>query len=194
MSLAAIMLEQLAVARLIVEDEAEVIPAWRITTPEGSFLVLTRFDHNKEGQRERALFLISKFMAWKLATSFVVTAETWLGPGLRCSGPGALLVVGVSYHERLAAMQRLRRADVVTFAEVEWLTHDQVDETYFKILPTGRSEITAEEAHELAVHPSPRLWLRRRPAVRPQQSAQASRFREAADGHLLHRARWGVAS
>jgi hypothetical protein len=28
---------------------------------------------------------------------------------------------------------------------------DQVDETYFNRLPTGRSEITAEEAHELAV-------------------------------------------
>jgi hypothetical protein len=27
----------------------------------------------------------------------------------------------------------------------------EVDETYFNLLPTGRSEITAEEAHELAV-------------------------------------------
>jgi hypothetical protein len=151
MSLPDIMLDQLAVARRIVEDGAEVIPAWRITTPEGSFLVLTRFDHNKEGQRERALFLISKFMAWKLATSFVLTAETWLGPGLRRSGAEALLAVGVSYHERLAAMQRLRRADVVGFGEVEWLTNEQVEEAHFKLLPTGSSEITAEEAHELAV-------------------------------------------
>ena len=28
---------------------------------------------------------------------------------------------------------------------------DQVDETYFRLLPSGTSEITAEEAHELAV-------------------------------------------
>jgi hypothetical protein len=151
MSLAAIMLEQLAVARLIVEDGADVIPAWRITTPDGSFLVLTRFDHNKPGQRERALMLISRFMAWKLATSFVLTAETWLGSAVTRSGDEALLVVGISYHERLAAMQRLRRAPVVTFAPVEWLSNDQVEEAYFKILPTGRSEITAEEALELAV-------------------------------------------
>jgi hypothetical protein len=38
MSLAAIMLEQLAIARSIVEDGAEIIPAWRITTPKGHLL------------------------------------------------------------------------------------------------------------------------------------------------------------
>jgi hypothetical protein len=46
MYLAAVMLEQIAVARRVVEDGAEVIPAWRITTPEGSFLILTRFQTN----------------------------------------------------------------------------------------------------------------------------------------------------
>ena len=38
------MLEQLAVGRRIVEDGEEVVPAWRITTPEGTFLIFTRFD------------------------------------------------------------------------------------------------------------------------------------------------------
>jgi hypothetical protein len=91
-----------------VEDHgAEVIPTWRITTPEGAFLILTRFDMDKPEQRERTLLLIF--------------------------------------------LQRLRRAAVVTFAPVEWLKPEEVDETYFKILPLGRSEITAEEAHELAV-------------------------------------------
>jgi hypothetical protein len=151
MSLAAIMLDQLAIARRIVEDGAEVIPAWRITTPKGSFLVLTRFDTDKPGQRERALLLMSRFMAWKSATSFVLAVETWVGPEVTRSDQEALLVVGVSHHDRLAAMQWIGRADVVTFAPVTWLTPDQVDETYFKILPTGASEITAEEVRELAV-------------------------------------------
>jgi hypothetical protein len=44
-----IMLDQLATARRIVEDGAEVVPAWLVTTPEGSYLILTRFDHNKGG-------------------------------------------------------------------------------------------------------------------------------------------------
>ena len=150
MALVDIMLDQLAAARRIIEDGAEVVPAWRITTSEGSFLILTRFDTDKPEQRERALFLISRFMAWRMATSFVLTAETWLGSAVTRSGDETLLVVSISYHERLAAMQRLRRAPVVTFAPVEWLTNEQVEEAYFKLLPTGSSEITAEEAHELA--------------------------------------------
>jgi hypothetical protein len=151
LSLPDIMLEQLSVARSIVEDGAEVIPAWRITAPDGSYLILTRFDTDKQEQRERVLLLISRFMAWRMATSFVLTVETWLRPEVTRSGDEALLVVGVSHHERLAAMQRLRRADVGTFGQVERLEPDQVDETYLRLLPTAVTEITAEEAHELAV-------------------------------------------
>jgi hypothetical protein len=151
LSLPDIMLEQLAAARRIVEDGAEVIPAWRITTPAGSFLILTRFHTDKPEQRERALLLISRFMAWKMATSFVLTAETWLGPGLRRSGAEALLAVGVSYQERKVVMQRIRRVPTVAFDAPDWIDPQQIDETYFKLLPTGRSEISVEEAHELAV-------------------------------------------
>jgi hypothetical protein len=41
---------------------ADVVPAWRINTPEGSYLVFTRFDHDKPEQRERLFVLISRFM------------------------------------------------------------------------------------------------------------------------------------
>ena len=53
MSLATIMLDQLAVARRIVEDGKEMVPAWRITTPEGTFLILTRFDTTSRTTRAR---------------------------------------------------------------------------------------------------------------------------------------------
>ena len=86
MSLATLMFEQLAVARRIIEDGEEVVPAWRITTPEGAFLI--RFDADKPEQREHAAVLISRFMAWKMATSFVLTAEKWLG----AEGEDALLI------------------------------------------------------------------------------------------------------
>ena len=48
-----------------------MVPAWRIATPEGTFLILTPFDTDKTEQRNHSLFLISRFMAWKMATSFV---------------------------------------------------------------------------------------------------------------------------
>ena len=101
MSLTALMIEQIGAARTIVEDGAEVIPAWRINTPEGTYLVFTRFDHDKPEQRERVLLLISRFMTWKMATSFVLTAETWLGAEETREGDEALLAIGVSHHERL---------------------------------------------------------------------------------------------
>lgn len=147
MSLADIMLDQLAIARRIIEDGDEVVPAWRIATPEGPFLVLTRFDEDKPEQRERALFLISRFMTWKLATGFVLTAETWLGP---IAAHEALLVVGVSHHERLAALQQIGTGSVPRFDALEWLDADLVDDVYWGLLPARRSEITLEEITELA--------------------------------------------
>ena len=79
MSLATIMLAQLAVARRIIEDGQELVPVWRIQTPGGVFLIFSRFDTAKPEQREHTMVLISRFMAWKMATSFVFTAEPWLG-------------------------------------------------------------------------------------------------------------------
>jgi hypothetical protein len=60
------------------------------------------------------------------------------------------LVVGVSRHERRAALHKIRRSVPVSFGAVEWLEPDQVDETYFKLLPAKASEITIEEIAELS--------------------------------------------
>ena len=148
MSLADFMLDQLAIARRIVEDGDEVVPAWRIETPEGAFLVLTRFDEDKPEQRERALLLVSRFMSWKMATSFVLTAETWLGP---MGAQEALLAVGASYHQRLAALQRINQTETAPrFDTLEWLEADLVEDMFWSLLPAGMKEITVEEITELA--------------------------------------------
>ena len=44
MSLKDLMLQQLAISRLITADGHENVPAWRIETPDGAWLILTRFD------------------------------------------------------------------------------------------------------------------------------------------------------
>jgi hypothetical protein len=150
MSLVDTMIDQIGAARTIVEDGAEVIPAWRINTPEDSYLVFTRFDHDRPVLRERLLMLISRFMTWKMATGFVLTAETWLGAEETRQGDEALLAIGVSHHERLGLVQRITGRDPVSFGTSEWLMPDQVDETYFRLLPTGSGEITIEEIAELA--------------------------------------------
>ena len=146
MSLATIMLAQLAVARRIIEDGQELVPAWRIQTPGGIFLIFSRFDMAKPERREHTMVLISRFMAWKMATSFVLTAEPWLG----ADGEDALLVIGVSHHERLAVVQRIRRHENVSFSKPMWLAPHHVEDRFAAVLPKGVTEIAAEETAVLS--------------------------------------------
>jgi hypothetical protein len=150
MSLATIMLDHLAVARRAVEDGSKLVPMWRIETPEGNFLISTLFDSDQPEPRERALFAISRFMAWKVATSFVLTTQTWLGAELNQASDEALLTVGVSHHERLAVLQRIKRDDAVSFSQPMWVASYHVDERYLKMLPGRRTEVIEEEAAELS--------------------------------------------
>ena len=128
MSMKVLMLEQLEIARRIVTDGHENVPAWRIETPDGAWLILTRFDPDKPGQSDRALHLVRRFMAWKFAQAFVMTAETWLGPTITRTGEEAVTAVGASRSERLGVIQRIRRKGAaVEFGPLEWLAPEQMD-------------------------------------------------------------------
>jgi len=52
----------------VVRDSHELVPARCIITPEGHFMILTRFNPDKPDQREQMLALVPRFMAWELAT------------------------------------------------------------------------------------------------------------------------------
>ena len=81
MSLVDIMIDQIGDARRTLEDGKPLVPVWVIKTPEGTYRVYTEFDAANPEQRERALLLVSRFMTWRLATSFVLTAEMRLSTG-----------------------------------------------------------------------------------------------------------------
>ena len=150
MSLVDIMVEQLSIARCILEGpDEQLVPSWRISTPEGNFSIYTPFDEDDAEQRERALLLISRFMLWKMATSYVLTAETWLGAEETREGDEAILVIGVSRQERLGLLQRIEERDPLRLGPPEWLQEEQIDEIYFDLLPGKASEITVEEIAEL---------------------------------------------
>ena len=102
MSLVDIMIDQMGNTRRILEDGKPVVPTWIIATPEGTYRVCTEFDAAKPEQRERALLLLSRFMTWRLAISFVLTAEMRLGTP---QSEEAILAVGVSRHERVGLVQ-----------------------------------------------------------------------------------------
>jgi hypothetical protein len=147
MSLVDIMIDQMGEARRALEDGKPSVPVWVIKTPEGTYHIHTKIDAAKPEQRERALLLVSRFMTWGLATSFVLTAEMKVGtPGSR---EDALLAVGVSRYERVGLVQRIRRRNPLTLTSPEWLTAEQIDEMYSNLLPAKASEITIEEIAEL---------------------------------------------
>ena len=150
MSLRNLMLEDLERGLAIFRAGHEVVPSWRILSPEGDFVIVTRFDPDKPDQREQMLALVPRLMAWKLATAFVLTAESWLGPERTHSGEEAVLTIGVSRHERLGVIRRVRKTPSVGFAPPEWLPADALDENYFRLLPYGQSIVTTEEATMLA--------------------------------------------
>jgi hypothetical protein len=133
-------------------------------------MILTKFDPDKPEQRERALALMPRFMAWKLATAFVLTAETWLGPERTRSGEEAVLTIGVSHHERMAVIRRIRRTPALAFGPSEWLPPDALDDTYFRLLPSGQNTVSAEEAAMLAAVFAEDGELPARPAGAPQWS------------------------
>jgi CHC2 zinc finger len=62
----------------------------------------------------------------------------------------AVLTIGVSRHERLGVIRRVRKTPSVAFAPPEWLPADALDENYFRLLPYGQSIVTTEEATMLA--------------------------------------------
>ena len=107
MSLVDIMIDQIGDVRRTLEDGKPWVPAWVITTPEGTYRVYTEFGAANPEQRKRALLLVSRFMTWRLATSFVLTAEMRLSTAE--SGEDAMLAVGVSRHEQVGLVQRIRR-------------------------------------------------------------------------------------
>jgi hypothetical protein len=80
----------------------------------------------------------------------VLTTETWLGAELNQASDEALLTIGVSHHERLAVLQRIKRGDAVSFSEPMWVASYHVDERYAKMLPGRRTDVTAEEVAELS--------------------------------------------
>ena len=85
-------------------------------------------------------------LVWKMATSFVFTAEPWLG----ADGEDALHIVGVSRHERLAVVQRIKHDEDLSFSQPTWLARHQVEDRYVATLPRRQTEITPEEAAMLA--------------------------------------------
>jgi hypothetical protein len=144
------MLNMLAGTRsMVVALGIQVMPVWHFETPEGAYGFATPFDHDNLEQRDRMLTLVARFLAWKVTLSFVVVAETHLGPELGASGEKALLAVGVWKKHKFALIQRVIDWDLPSFAPVQCVLPQQVEGTYFQLFPHGLdpfAEVTFTQA------------------------------------------------
>jgi hypothetical protein len=61
-----------------------------------------------------------------------------------------VLTIGVSRTDPVGVLRRIRRTPGLVFMPPEWLRADTIDEHYFRLLPSGQSAVTAEEAAMLA--------------------------------------------
>lgn len=158
MDLRAALAEQMDTARRIIASGHVLAPGWRIGTPEGTFLILTRFDEAHAEQRDRALALVGRFMAWKQATAFVFAAE---GSGRDEQGAehDYLTAAGISRGEVLVMRQRIHRTAPtagpvrisVDFDPVEaFAGRETVDPLLIELLPAGAVEVSDTEARLLA--------------------------------------------
>lgn len=153
MDLAGALTEQLATARRVIASGSVVIPAWRIGTPDGEYLILTQYDETKPEQRERGLYLIDRFMVWKCATAFVFTAE---GSHRDERGHEHEVLIGASISRAhvIGARQIIMRGAVpttVSFGKLEpFEGRDAVDPLLLGLLPSGKSSVDEWEARLLA--------------------------------------------
>jgi hypothetical protein len=149
MSLLDLVHADLVRAIAIVRSGHEAAPAWHILTPDRDFTIVTPFDRDRPHERERAFALVPRFMAWKLATAFVFSCQTWLGIEGTRSGEEVVIAIGVSHRERVGVIRRIRRTPGLLFMPPEWLPRKVIDATYFSLLPASESNVTAEEAEQL---------------------------------------------
>jgi hypothetical protein len=137
-----LMLADLDRAMEIVRAGAEVIPSWRVIYDKDEHQpILTRFDPDAPGQRDRMIHLIQRFMAWKHATAFIFATEAWVGPaGTRTGEEEAVFAVGVVQGQPPQGVMRyIARRPRITFGAPMWLDASYLDPLYGQMLPSAET-------------------------------------------------------
>jgi len=124
----------------IVCDGHEVIPRFRIFAPSGQFVILMQMSDDAS-ERQRRIRLVGLFMAWKMATGFVLSGE------LR--DPDAITSYAVSRHEQVGLLRHIERGPPISFGETTALDESHIEDGLIVLLPRGTTTMTAELIAEL---------------------------------------------
>jgi hypothetical protein len=132
--------EEIAWSEAIVRDGEEVVPRFRIFSPEGQYIVFVQFSDEGHEYVHR-LRLVKMFMAWKLAAGFVLSAQI--------KSPEGITSYAVTKDARTGAQRRLERGGTISFGQLEWLDEGQIDIELSAMLPQRHNTLTTEMMREL---------------------------------------------
>ena len=134
-----LMLSELQFSCAIVLSGEEVVPRFRIKTPEGGMVVFLPLPDDLR-ERVRRMALVRGYMAWKMATSYVLSAESKL--------PDGVVALGATRTDYLGVIRPVIRKPLSVGPE-QWLTRKQIGEGFPELLPKGATTLDRETIAEL---------------------------------------------
>lgn len=134
------MLEELRLSVGIILSGEEVVPRFRVTTPEGDWTVFVPLPDDM-AERQRRMQLLYGFMAWKGATGFIMASELM--------EPDCVVVGGVTREEVLMVSRPILRKPL-TVGPIEWVGPEMMGDEVVALLPRGKVLLDPETQAALA--------------------------------------------
>lgn len=130
---------ELARSRSIIEGGSELVPRFRIATPEGETMIFVQLPDD-QGERAKRMQLVSAWMAVNMARWFVMATEL--------VQPDASSAVAVTRQGCEAGLQLITRLPL-SFSETIWLGRDQIGDDLPAMLPGKVEAVTQEQIAEV---------------------------------------------
>ena len=131
--------KELAFSCGVIRDGHEVVPRFLINTPDGGYTIFCPLPDSIE-VRFAHMNLVSRFMVYRMATSFVMSSEL--------EEPDAVSSVFVRGGEAEAGVRLIER-DPLKFSSTMWLDAEQIGDEVPSLLPSKFEELSAAEIHDI---------------------------------------------
>ena len=134
--------EELSWSERVVAQGTDFVPRFRVVAPDGDYHILVQMKGD-ELDRLARLKLVAGFMAWKMASAFIVSGETTDPAGVFSFVVAPDVVEGV--------FRPIERSDTgeLTIGSPVKLGPDQCDPLFILLMPGPTSEIDAETMDQL---------------------------------------------
>lgn len=134
-----LIVSELALSREIISGGTELVPRFRIGTPDGDTLIFVQLPDDLN-ERTRRMSLVSSYMAVHMAQWFIMATEL--------QEPDASSAVAVTRQGCDAGIQMISRSPL-SFGETIWLDPSQIGDDLPAMLPRKVEAVTPEQVAEV---------------------------------------------